>query len=130
MPRLIARQRTGTRAVIELRAPGGEIVQSGVTPEEYAALAVGVLPTRLVGDGEGWVMLRAASGMLVFDTDDGMLREGDWYPGDAEVAPLIGTASGATVAVEPGMILAWDGEDATLSPEATTMLADAQARGI
>lgn len=75
-------------------------------------------------------MLRAAAGMVTFDTQDGFLRDGDWYPGDAEVLPLIGTASGATMAVEPGMILAWDGDDATLSPEAEAMLADAQARGI
>lgn len=130
MPRLTARARVANRDVVEMRNPFGVIVRAVLTPDEYAALAIGALPARLVGDGEGWRFLRAAGGMATFDTADGLLHDGDWFPGDAELPPLLGTTGGATVPIDPGMILSWDGDDATLSPEAEAMLAEAAARGI
>lgn len=128
--RLAARARVADRAVVEMRGPDGVVLRAAITSAEYIALAGGVLPARLTGGGSGWSLLRAAAGMATFDTESGLLGDGDWYPGDAELPPLIGTASGAIMAVEPGMILKWDADDAALSPEAEAMLAEAQARGI
>lgn len=128
--KLTSRARVASRAVVELAPPAGDPIRAVVTNDEYDALATGILPERLTGGADGWRLLRAAAGMVTFDTGNGLLHEGDWYPGDDELPPLIGTASGATMALEPGMIIAWNGDDATLSPEAETMLAEAQARGI
>ncbi len=128
--RLVARKRVASRAVAEIADGSGVVVRAVVTAQEYDALAVGELPKRLTGGADGWRLVRAASGVVTFDTEDGLLHAEDWYPGDEEIPALIGTESGATVPLDHGMILAWDGEDATLSDEGKARLAASEARGI
>lgn len=104
----------------------GEEVYADITADQYAALAL-PKPKHLnqedahepdprpdLPKGKTWVFISAGGGMLKFDTPDGELQPGDFFPGEPGRMPLYCEPDGKLTVPE---LFDLQGKDLTVTRE-------------